>query len=263
MLKLRHILKLRWMALFSVAFASIQLYDIFRPDQQEIETPHQKLAQEACWQIADRLPSVTPPGKLTVFCLEGDRDGYATDILKNAISYTGKFEVLPGSLITQLLKELGFPQKEMDTEKALQAAKKADATHLVTIEVGNYISKRSTPVVHISACLYEVSSARLVVPKISITLPAKNKAVPILLGGTAWLAGVIFIPFFLLDMVKAALASESNIKILLMLMLLTVIDVFLVYSISGFNMSLILLAVALILAASANYKIMDWINTNH
>ena len=263
MLRLRHILKLRWVVLVSVALASVQLYDRFRPIRQIIDTPRQRIAQEACWQIADNLPSVASPCKLVVFCIKGDDDGYVTETLKDVISRTGKFDILPDSVITHLFKELGLQQKEMgDTKKALQAAKNAKATYLITTRIESFTANRSRGKINMSASLYQVNDAKLVVPEINVNLPPKTKALPVMLGGVAWFTALIFMPFIFYKPVKTALASESNSKIFLMLATLTAIDVILAYIINGLNLNLMLLAVALVLAVAANYKTMNWINSN-
>jgi hypothetical protein len=266
MLGLKHILRFRWAVLISLAVVSWQVYDRFRPVPAEIDAPRQQIAEEACWRVAELLPSVTGPRKLAVMRLAEDENGYVTAKLRETIGRAGNFHVLADSLLVHVMKELGLQEKPAgDLDSAFTAARKADAQYLLDGEVHAFTSDRSQGRISLTATLYRVDNSQVIGEAMRIDLPGESqswgglKGVPLIF---AWLLAVALLPFILYKVVKSALATESNGAILVMLLVLSVIDVLLAWGLVGLALNVFVLAGSFVLAMGANYGLLNWIN-NH
>jgi hypothetical protein len=266
MLGLKHILRLRWAVLISIAVVSWQLYERFRPAPVDIDAPRKQIAEEACWQVAEQLRSVTGPRKLVIMRFADDENGYVTGKLRETISRRGNFHVVADSLLVHVMKELGFGEKPArDLDSALKAARKADAQYLLDGEVHSFTSDRSQGHISLAARLYRVDDSKPVAETIRIDLPGDSqswgflKSVPLVF---AWFLAVVLLPFILYKVVTAALATESNGTILVMLLLLSVIDTLLAWGLAGLALNTFVLTGSFVLAMGANYGLLSWIN-NH
>lgn len=266
MLGLKHIFRLRWAVLISVAVVSWQLYERFRPAPVDIDAPRTQIAEEACWRVAEQLPSVAGARKLAIMRFVDDENGYVTAKLRETIRRKGNFHVVADSLLVHVMKELGFGEKPAgDLASAIKAAKKADAQYLLDGEVHAFTSDRSQGQISLTATLYRVDDSRPVAETIRIDLPGDSKSWGFRKGAPlvfAWLLAVALLPFILYKVVKAALATESNGTILVMLLLLSIIDTLLAWGLVGQALNVFVLTGSFVLAMGANYGLLNWIN-NH
>jgi len=268
MLGLRKILKLRWAVLITLAVASWQLYDKFRPRPLELDQPRQEIASKACWAITKQLPSVDIPRKLLVPRLRGDHTGFVTDTLRETVGRSAKFDILSPSLLVRVLAELGVEEKEpYDLDSAMKIARKTEADYLLDGQIDSFSYDDKQGSIAMSITLYRVSDQTPVAPTMQINLPDETSKTSLSLGKwvggvLAWMLGIFFLPLVFYAPVKKALASESNGIIFLALLALTLVDTLLAWAISGLTFGWIMLVLALLISAGANYGILTWIDNN-
>ena len=210
----------KWALAALVLVAAWEGYLLLKPSSPPVpvDEPRQAVAEAACWQAADRLPSPPLEGKVAVLRLKGDRTGHVTERLRAVIERTGKYAQPEPGVLDRIMEELKIEEREIgDLDAARAAARLAGTPYVLFGTISEFISDRDSGRIRMELTLADVERGHVIGGPIPVAVPdpeARGRWA----WGFAWVAVWILVtallPLVTLPLIRRVLETESNVKTL-------------------------------------------------
>ena len=271
-------LKLKWALAGLLAIGAWEAYTILRPEPIELDEPRRKVADEACWQAVERLPSLDIDGQVAVLRLDGDKTGYVTKRLRQLIERTGKYRQPAESLVTRVMQDLQIEETPVaDPQQAASAGRRMKVPYVLLGRVHRFASDRRQGVIEMELTVLDVEKRSAVAEPLLVAVPSPG-ARPGAPGHASsrwsapatraliWLAAVVLLPLATMPLIRRVLARESNTATGVALGAYAVVGWLVALALVGFNIAgwlpgLLMLA-AFVIALAYDYYAFNRIEQN-
>ena len=260
---LRKIFLSKWTLVIGLGAVSWQVWTVVRPKPWAPDELQAGVAEKACWDAAEGVPSNLPGvHKLAVLRLAGrDMEGFVTGKLTECLHRRGHYEILHETFVGNVKRELGIePEPVRTLVEALDAGKGLKVDGVVFGEVTEFRRDRATARIAMDLKVAKVSDGRVLFSSgFSASAPSSDEAAGKLkysIRATSvvrrillWLAFAAIAPLLLIPIIRHFLERESNAVNFALLVALTLMDISLAFVLCGLDLDSWIPAALLVVAA--------------
>jgi hypothetical protein len=259
-------------ALGSMLFGGFQFLEA---PQDTLGPMQRSLADKVCARAVQDLPKTTETRSLAVLNLGGDSGNYVTGLLRRKIAASGQYQVLDESFFGKLLQEFGKQEAAVTKlSDAVAIARQLGVDLVLFGEVPSLQSGAGTGSMKLELRMAERVSGQAVYARsfgeevggnLILSSYWRTRVADSSIGWRIliWVLFTLLLPIAAIPLIRRLVSEESNLANLLLLLGMTIVDMFVAILLTGFWIPTIWTAVVLILALAGsavyNYGIASFV----